>query len=299
VKRNEQLILGAVALVALIAGFWLLVLSPKRHQASELQGDVDQLHASLAQAQQDIAAGQEAQKSFGLSYRRMVVLGKAVPADSEQTSLLVQLQGLATRSGVDFQSIDLGDASSAASAAPAPSTSTSTSTTDSSSTTSATDTSASSDGTATSSTASTPTDTTASATATEASVATLPIGAAAGPAGLPVMPYDMTFTGSFFQIADFMQRLDGLVHVRKGTADVRGRLLTVNSFTLGPAGDGSTSGGTLTADLSVTTFLTPPDQGTTAGATPSGPAAATPALTSTSTTAPSSSTEATTSTTTP
>lgn len=296
-KRNEQLILGAVAVVALIAGFWLLVLSPKRHQASDLQSEVDQLHASLAQEQQDIAAGKEAQKSFRVSYRRMVVLGKAVPADSEQTSLLVQLQGLATRSGVDFQSIDLGDASSAASSVPAPSTPTST--TDTSSSTTSTDTSTTSSN-ATSSTSGPPTGTSPPATASEASVSTLPIGAAVGDAGLPVMPYDLTFSGNFFQIADFMQRLDGLVHVRNGEADVRGRLLTVNSFTLEPAGDLATSNPRLTAKLSVTTFLTPADQGTTAGATPTGPAAATPALTSSSTPAPSTSaTTAPTSTTTP
>ena len=70
--------------------------------------------------------------------------------------------------------------------------------------------------------------------ATEASAATLPIGASIGPAGLPVMPYDLTFTGDFFQIADFMKRLDAMVHTRQGTVDVTGRLLTVDAFTLAP-----------------------------------------------------------------
>jgi Tfp pilus assembly protein PilO len=267
VKRNEQIILGSIAILGLIAAFWLLALSTKRKQASELQSQVEQLQSSLTQAQQDISAGEQARKSFSLDYRRLVVLGKAVPADSEQTSLFVQLQNLADRSGVGFQSIDLGEASSAAASTPAPSTSTSTTSTS----TSSTDASGSS------------TDTSLAAPASEASVSMLPIGAAVGPAGLPVMPYSMSFTGDFFQIADFMKRLDGLVHIRGGVPDVRGRLLTVDGFTLTPAEDDTSADPELTVDLSVTTFLTPSDQGITAGATPSGPAPATPTLTSSST----------------
>ena len=30
------------------------------------------------------------------------------------------------------------------------------------------------------------------------------------------MPYDLTFTGDYFQIADFMKRLNGLVHLTHG-----------------------------------------------------------------------------------
>ncbi len=285
-KRNEQIIVGALIVIAVFAAFWFLVLSPKRNQASQLDDEVSQLKSSLAQAQQDIAAGQQAQKSFRADYRRMVALGKAVPADGEQTSLLVQLQRLADRSGVEFQTVDLGDASaSASSAAPAPAStsatgSSSTSTAGSTSSTTSTETS-SSDSSATSST----TSAAAPAPASEAAASTLPIGAAVGPAGLPVMPYDMTFSGDFFQIADFMKRLDALVHVRKGRADVRGRLITVDGFSLAPAGVGSPANPELTADLSVTTFLTPADQGLTAGATPAGPATDTPAPTSTATTA--------------
>lgn len=108
------------------------------------------------------------------------------------------------------------------------------------------------------------------------------------------MPYEMSFTGDFFQIADFMERLDGLVHIRGGVPDVRGRLLTVDGFTLTPAEDDTSANPELTASLSVTTFLTPADQGITAGATPSGPATATPTLASSPTstgTTPTTSTE--------
>jgi Tfp pilus assembly protein PilO len=285
-KRNEQMILVGLVAVGLAVAFWLLVISPKRNEASQLQDQVDQLNASLSQAQQDVAAGEQARKGFRIDYRRLVVLGKAVPADGEQGSLLVQLQKLADRSGVSFETMDLSTASASASAPP-PTTSTSTTSTDSSST--STTSSTSTDSSSTSSDPST-TATTAPVAATEASASMLPIGASVGPAGLPVMPYDLSFKGGFFQIADFMKRLDGMVHLRHGVADVSGRLLTVDGFTLTPSDTALTPTPVLTANLTVTTYLTPPDQGITGGATPAGPGATTPTLASSSTTAPSTST---------
>jgi Tfp pilus assembly protein PilO len=265
-RRNELTIGLAVAVIALLVGFWLIALGPKRQEASSLSDDVTQLNLELDAAQQSAAAGEEARQSFPVDYRKLVVLGKAVPQDADQSSLLVQLQKLADRSGVAFESIDLSEEASSAS------TSTST-TTETSTSSGSTSTSSTSESSSTSSTpAAEPT-----AVPTEASAATLPIGAAVGPAGLPVMPYELSFTGGFFQIADFMKRVDAMVHTRHGGVVVEGRLLTVDSFTLSSvAEEGSTAlTSKLTADLSVTTYLTPAEQGITDGATPSGPAPAT------------------------
>lgn len=287
-KRNEQSILVGFVVIGLLIAFWLLVLSPKRNQAADLQQQVDDLNASLATAQQEVTASQQSRKSFGIDYRRLVVLGKAVPADSDQASLLVQLQRLADRSGVRFQSMDLGDSSGASTTAAAPTTSTSTTPTTTDSASTSTDPSAS----ASTSSGTVPTT---SPVATEASAATLPLGASVGPAGLPVMPYALTFSGGFFEIADFLQSVDGMVHMRQGLVDVQGRLLTVDGFTLTPIQSDSTnpvSTPMLTAELQVTSFVAPADQGVTAGATPTGPAVATPAPVA-STTDPSTATSST------
>ncbi len=277
-KRNELTIVLSLVVVGLIGAFWMVALGPKRDQAASLKQDVAQLHLQLTEAQQAATAGEQERRSFPVDYRKLVVLGKAVPQDGDQASLLVQLQQLADRSGVEFQSIDLADAAGvAATAAPAPSTSTTSTSTSPTETTSAS-----------------PSGSTAVATsdptvdATEASAATLPIGAAVGPAGLPVMPYDLKFTGQFFQIADFLKHVDAMVHTRQGAVKVSGRLLTVDAFTLAPiqaATDSVSVVPTLTADLSVTTYLAPADQGITAGATPTGPppATTTPASTAGST----------------
>ena len=109
----------------------------------------------------------------------------------------------------------------------------------------------------------------------------LPIGASVGPAGLPVMPYDLSFTGGFFQIADFMQSLDSMVQMKKALVDVRGRLLTIDGSTLTPTDSGPTATPNLTAQLTITTFVSPADQGITAGATPTDPAPVTAAPIST------------------
>lgn len=270
-RRTEQIVLGCMAVLGLIVGFWLLVLSPKRQEASKLNDQVAQLHSSLSDAKQQVAIGEEARRSFGVDYRRLVVLGKAVPADDDQASLLVQLQNLATRSGVEFQAIDLSEPSSSTSTPPPP--------TDSSS---SSDSSTSTD--SSSSTTSSESSSASAAPATEAAASMLPIGASIGPAGLPVMSYDMTFTGKFFEIADFMRRVDGLVHLRSGTIKVHGRLFTVDGFTLQSSdAPKSLSDPVLSANLSVTTYLTPADQGVTGGATPSGPSSASPTLASSST----------------
>ena len=199
------------------------------------------------------------------------MLGKAVPADGDQAGLLVQLQRLADRSGVEFQSIDLTSSAQSAS----------TPTTPPSSSDSESPTPPVTPSTGTAEDTATPAASTSTAAATEAAAATLPIGASVGPAGLPVMPYSLKFTGDFFQIADFLESLDEMVHMPHGEVDVTGRLLTVDGFALAPeqsaAGASLSATPTLTADLSVTTYLTPADQGITAGATPSGPAPATPA----------------------
>jgi Tfp pilus assembly protein PilO len=268
-RRTELNVLLSLAVIGMIAAFWLVVISPKRDEAASLKQDIDGLQSSLAEAQQAAARGEQARKDFTVNYRSLVVLGKAVPADGDQAGLLVQLQRLADRSGVGFQSIGLASgAQSASTPTTPPSTSESPTPPVTTSTGTAED-------------AAIPAGSPSTAAPTEAAAATLPIGASVGPAGLPVMPYDLKFTGDFFQIANFLESLDEMVHMPHGEVDVTGRLLTVDGFALAPeqSAVGASLGAipTLTANLAVTTYLTPADQGITAGATLSGPAPATPA----------------------
>ena len=95
------------------------------------------------------------------------------------------------------------------------------------------------------------------------------------------MPYTLTFTGDFFTLANFIKGLDSLVKTENEKLAVDGRLITVNGFSLKP--DSEKEFPALEATFSITTFLTPPEEGVTAGATPTSPAPAeaTPASTTT------------------
>jgi Tfp pilus assembly protein PilO len=267
-KSNDRQILAGIGLVGLVAVFWFLAIAPKREEASKLNTEVTELRATVEQTEADATAGEQAQKDFPTNYRRLVALGKAVPADADTPSLLRQVQALSERSNVDFRSINLeSSGGGTTAAAPAPTTTVppapaegDTSTTD----TASSDTAATDPATAA----------TTAAPASEASAALLPIGATVGTAGLPVMPYTLEFEGGFFDIADFFGQLDGMVRANNKKVAVTGRLLTIDGFELAPGPSGFPS---LTATVATTSYLTPSDQGLAAGATPSAPAPVTDA----------------------
>jgi Tfp pilus assembly protein PilO len=254
-KSGSLAVVAMLVVTAMAIAFWVLLLGPKRSEADKLGTQIEQTESSLAQHQSEVSSAESARRQFPVDYQRLVVLGKAVPANDETASLLVQVNGLADRAGVEFQDISLsseGGGEEAEAALPP----------------------------------SSPTGEPVSATEAEASL--LPIGATIGPAGLAVMPYSLTFVGDFFQIADFIKGLDSLVKSANEQVAVKGRLVTVNNFSLTPESETPepgvpSTGGTskLTATFSVTTYVTPPGQGATGGASPTSPTetTATPAST--------------------
>jgi len=292
-KRSDLMIVAGLGLVGLVAAFWFVVLAPKREEANELGTQVEELQTAVSDAEQLAAAAAAAEKDYGRNYHRLVVLGKAVPEDADTSSFLIELQGIADRSGVSFDSVALAEdaaANTAAVATPPPLTSPS----DPSGEAPAEgespppagdgETPPSAETPATGADAATPA---AAVPATEAQAAALPIGAVVGPASLPVMPYDLSFSGGFFEIADFLELIDGLVRLDRKGVGVNGRLLTVDGFSLEPLDSEPSRGGadrdpSLGVSLSVTTYLTPAEEGLVAGATPSAPPA--PSTTPASTT---------------
>jgi len=245
----NRVIVAMLAIAALAAAFWILLLSPKRDEVAKLDAQAKELRASLAQHRSEIALALDAKAHFASDYQQLVVLGKAVPGDDETPSLLVQLNRIAKRSKVRFDTFTLtpGGGGGATSAPPPPS---------------------SPEAGGTSGTGSSK-----PVSATEAAASTTPLGAAIGPAGLAVMPYTLTFKGSFFRLGDFIKGLDSLVTTNNSKVAVNGRLITIDGFSL--AGDKNKGFPQLEATFGVTTYLTPPDQGLAAGAAPSGPGAST------------------------
>ncbi|MFL5906488.1 MAG: hypothetical protein ACJ75Z_02680 [Solirubrobacterales bacterium] len=288
-KGSDKAVVLGVLVAVVLAGFYFKVLSPKREKASSLSKEITELQVNVDQQKQTADFAEDARRHFPTYYGRLVVLGKAVPADADTPSLLVAVNSVANRTGVSFDGLQLSALSSSAgsTASPAAAASGTASATASSSSASGTDTTGTSttgasgttattpsSGTAPSSGMTSPSTSTAATTtpmaATEATAASLPLGASVGAAGLPTMPYDLTFKGSYFQVANFLKGVDDLVHLR-GSAQVAadGRLLTIDGFSLSPAPDDKPSA--LLVKLAVTSYVTPGDQGLTAGASPSGP----------------------------
>jgi Tfp pilus assembly protein PilO len=233
-SASNRAIAAMVVAAVLIGAFWLLLLSPKREEASELGATVTELKGTLSRDQQELSAALVARKGFPNDYGQLVVLGKAVPAEDDTASLLVELNRVADRARVRFQEIQLNASSGEAAPAATP-----------------------------------PSAGTEPSPPTEVAASLLPLGASIGAAGLGVMPYSLKFTGDFSHVADFIAGLDRLVKTTNAGVSVNGRLITVDGFSLASA-QGQTFP-QLEATFTVTTFLTPPGQGVTAGATPAAP----------------------------
>jgi Tfp pilus assembly protein PilO len=261
---SERRIMVVLAGVIAIAAVWFMLVSPKRAEVADLDSQIAAAETSASEQEQLAALAEQSKTTYRADYQDLVILGKAVPGDDDVSSLVEQVNGLAGGVNIKFSSLKLSASSGATEvAAPAPIPPPTTPPAE-----------GAPEGTAV--------PAAATAAPTEAAAALLPLGAAVGPAGLPTMPYDLTFTGDFFDIADFMAGLDSMVKVDQKGIGVDGRLLTIDGFSLS-ADDGGFPH--LKASLHVTSYVAPADQGLTAGATATAPAEATPTTTP-ATTAP-------------
>lgn len=242
-SSTNRLIVAGLVLVALAAAFWMMMLSPKREEAKRLGTEVERLELSLAQHEAEVVEAEAARDEFPTQYQRLVVLGKAVPGDDDVASLFVQLNRISDRAEGTLREVQLvpgagGGEPTATAPAPPP---------------------AGAEGTPVS--------------ATEVAASLMPLGAAVGPAGLAVMPYDVAFEGSFFDVAKFIKGLDALVKTDDEGVVVDGRLMTIDGFSLAPDADKGFPW--LDASFALSTYLTPPSQGTTGGAIPASPSTTT------------------------
>lgn len=253
---RDRIVIVVVAVVVAIGAAWIMVVSPKRDQASKLEGQIQTAQKSLTDARSQLAQGEAARRAFRNSYATLVRLGEAVPTDDNVPSLIYEVQSAATKAGVDFQGLTLNP--SAANGAP------------NVATPPASSTSASSSSSTTSAPTTTPTAPTSSTTGT--ATPNLPPGAVIGPAGFPIEPFTFTFQGNFFHLADFFARLQRFVVTSGTQLAVSGRLLNLNAISLGPAPQGFPQ---ISATVSATTYLLPASQGLVDGATAAGPAGST------------------------
>ena len=261
---QTRIVVGVVAIVAVMAGFWFAVLAPKRAEITTAETQIAQAETRRATAVAAAAQAEQAKSRYLRDYATVARLGKAVPADDDVASLVYQLETVARASGIDFRAVKLTAAgSTAAPAAPAdpppPG---------------AADTkgdAAEGDGEGEGEGESAPPATTAPV------VAQPTPGTEVGPAGLLTVPFTFSFEGDYLKLQRLLKTVNGLADNARERIAVKGRLLTVDGFSLAAAPSGFPR---LMATVSATAFVVPEaDATTTAAATPQGPAGAAPTTT--------------------
>jgi Tfp pilus assembly protein PilO len=105
--RDRMVLIGVIVL-AVLAGAWLLVVSPKRQQAGKLDTQVSEARAQLSTAEGQLSSARSAQVQYAAAYASIVSLGKAVPASEEVPSLIYQLAQASNQKNVEFSSIAAG-----------------------------------------------------------------------------------------------------------------------------------------------------------------------------------------------
>jgi Type II secretion system (T2SS), protein M len=239
VSQRDRFMLVGVGVLLVVGAFWMLALHPKLNDLNTAKKDAASARSNYATARQEAVEFTQARRQFPRSYATMAKLGKSVPVNNDQASLVFQLNQAAEAAGVRFSSLSLSQGSST--------------------------TSSSSANTGTQQ----PDDTLGSVPADATATATAPTGATTATANLRVMHYDLKFSGDFFRLEDLVRNVKRLTWTRDDGLQISGRLLTVDSITFDSEGQKVT--------MSATAYLLPASEGLFAGATPAGPADATAA----------------------
>jgi hypothetical protein len=261
--RDRKIVL-VLAPLLLLAGYWFLVLAPKRAESAKVTEELTKARGERDTAQAQVGQLNAAKASFASDYQTVIRMGKAIPEVVDMPSLLVQLDRAARGTGVDIQSIKVTPQAAPSGASTPPPTG--------GGGPGAGGTGAqSAQGKAAQNAGNTVNDANSKSQAS-ADAANTPGGSGSTPApaqapGLSSVGLTFKLGGDFFDMADFFHRMKRFVLVANEQLVIRGRLITIDKW----AFNVSESGG-IKADVSTTVYLSPKGQGgVDAGASPTGP----------------------------
>lgn len=104
-KRRTIYILAVVALIAVVVAGWFLLISPLRAKIAETDAQVQAQQKNLITARAKLARMEQTRLEAEKNQGRLIELYKMVPSQDELPSLLLQVQDLATESGIEVMSI--------------------------------------------------------------------------------------------------------------------------------------------------------------------------------------------------
>jgi hypothetical protein len=249
VTKRDRIVVFVILSVGVFAALWFVALGPKRGESAKLDGKIALQQKRLADAQAGTNAARDAKSRYEGDYAAVARLGQAVPADEDTASLIYELDHAASRTDIDFRSLELSTAATTpASAAPAPAA-----------------TVPAADG-----------STTGATGATGAAGAAAPQVPAVSLADFPTMPFTFELEGSFFHLEAFLRKVAKFTSVQGKQISVAGRLVSVTGIQIAASAKGFPRIG---ATVKATAYLLPASEGLMNGAT-----AAAPALASSTTT---------------
>jgi Tfp pilus assembly protein PilO len=118
VNRRNLILFALVALAGSVYGFWHYGLEPKRKELAKLDSAITEQEKTRDAANAQAAQYQKAKEAYEANYAKVVAVGKAVPADDDVRSLLVQVESAARTDKVDFRLISVGGGTTAAATPP-------------------------------------------------------------------------------------------------------------------------------------------------------------------------------------
>ena len=166
-KMKQWVAIAAVAVLVILAGGWFLLVSPKRHDAQDLQTQADSVERSNQSLSVQLATLRAQAKDLPRQQAVLAAVAAKIPDNPAMPTLIRSLNAAAADTGVEL--VSLAPTAPAAVVAPAA-----------------------------------PTTTASAATATGVPAST------ASAAGLQQIQVAVNVVGSYFQVAEYLDRLEGL-----------------------------------------------------------------------------------------
>ena len=205
--KRDRLMLMAVLAVALLGGFWMLVLSPQRKAATEAEAAVATAQSALATAQQQLDAGRKAQSAFRRDRTTIVKLGRVVPETDDIPTLLTNLETLGKKHKVKFTSYNVNSAGGGTST-----------------------TAASGGAPAKSSSTNTGSATATGSRSTDAVAPVFPPGSVEISGGLGRTPIEVELQGTYFNLEKYLRAVQRFAILSQKQTTTKGRLMVVDAF---------------------------------------------------------------------
>lgn len=116
--QRDRIVLMVVGALVLLGGYWFLGLKPKREEVKAADARIAKATSQLAEANAKLANARGSKDKYQKNYATVANLGKSVPVDDNVASLQYQIQAIAKKNGVSFESMELKSGSGGGTATP-------------------------------------------------------------------------------------------------------------------------------------------------------------------------------------